>query len=145
MDEQKRLIQNQKSSKWYYENREKKLEYQKQYQKEHNRNEYASMYREQNSEKINEYSRRAYNKNKEYYVERRRKMLREHPEINRARSLVGLHVKKGKLIRPDKCSECGKICQPCAHHVDYFRPLDIQWLCRKCHSLTHRQDTNDIL
>ena len=43
-------------------------------------------------------------------------------------------LKKGTLIRPKKCSKCGKRCKPHAHHDDYRKPLEVRWLCFKpCH------------
>lgn len=49
-------------------------------------------------------------------------------------------VRKGILLKPDRCSECraegtGRMIQ--AHHEDYGRPLDVIWLCPKCHRAKH--------
>ena len=46
-------------------------------------------------------------------------------------------VKKGTLIRPDKCEECGKSCIPHGHHDDYTKLLDVRWLCIQCHEKWH--------
>lgn len=62
-----------------------------------------------------------------------RAFKRQHPEIVRAHGMVGRAVRSGALVRPAVCSSCGKGCRPDAHHVDYAKPLDVQWLCRKCH------------
>ena len=43
----------------------------------------------------------------------------------------------GKVIRPNKCSMCGIECIPQGHHHDYSKPLDVIWLCAKCHSKVH--------
>jgi ribosomal protein L44E len=44
----------------------------------------------------------------------------------------------GRLIRPDNCSACGSSEWPIqAHHEDYSRPLDVQWLCTRCHGRLH--------
>ncbi len=47
----------------------------------------------------------------------------------------------GVLVRPDTCSRCGRnpglasdgraMIQ--AHHHDYEKPLDVEWICCKCH------------
>lgn len=59
----------------------------------------------------------------------------------RARQMVSRAVRKGILIRPEECSRCGE--RPGVnvaggpkiqgHHHDYNKPLDVEWLCAKCH------------
>jgi hypothetical protein len=61
-------------------------------------------------------------------------MNKEHTE---AYKRFNYALKVGKLKRPASCSRCGKKCQPHGHHQDYDLPLDVQWLCLKCHSLEH--------
>ncbi len=46
-------------------------------------------------------------------------------------------VKTNKLIRPNICSKCFKICIPHAHHEDYNKPYDVIWLCSYCHFKLH--------
>jgi hypothetical protein len=64
------------------------------------------------------------------------------PEQNRAHVKLHRAIRLGRLIRPSNCEECGQDPGKCkngaskiqAHHEDYSRPLDVQWLCPKCHS-----------
>lgn len=42
-------------------------------------------------------------------------------------------VRGGKILRPPQCDRCSKPCKPDAHHHDYAKPLDVEWLCRQCH------------
>lgn len=72
-----------------------------------------------NREKLNEYQREWYQKNKE--------KRRAHVILSRA-------IKSGKIVRPMSCSECKKKCKPDGHHIDYSKPLDVIWICRTCHS-----------
>ncbi len=63
-----------------------------------------------------------------------------HPEKRRARELVQTAVRSGFLVKPDKCEECGKETPSRGlhgHHEDYTKPLEVHWLCRKCHHTTH--------
>lgn len=52
---------------------------------------------------------------------------------SRANDSVRCAIKKGELIRPNKCSVCGKKCRVQAHHSDYKSKLDIIWVCQSCH------------
>ena len=54
-----------------------------------------------------------------------------------AQRAVSIAVLNGKLVRPKLCSECGKRREIQAHHNDYCKPYDIQWLCRLCHKAIH--------
>lgn len=47
-------------------------------------------------------------------------------------------VRSGKLIRPENCSLCGMIGKIEGHHADYSKPLEVIWVCRKCHMAIHR-------
>lgn len=44
-------------------------------------------------------------------------------------------IKSGKLIRPDGCEDCGKQGRIEGHHEDYAKPLEVIWLCPRCHKL----------
>ena len=58
-----------------------------------------------------------------------------HPEKHKARDAVGKAKRSGKLI-PKPCFICGKN-EVHAHHDDYSKPLQVKWLCIKCHSQEH--------
>lgn len=46
-------------------------------------------------------------------------------------------IKKGEIIKTP-CEKCGNI-KTQAHHIDYNKPFDIKWLCRKCHAKEHKK------
>lgn len=54
-----------------------------------------------------------------------------------AQSKVAYAVKSGAMVRPCKCDQCGQPCKPQAHHHDYSKPFDIQWICVPCHRKEH--------
>lgn len=56
-----------------------------------------------------------------------------YPEKYHARNLVHSAIKRGVIIRPNACSICGIECKPHAHHEDYSKPLDVVWVCVRCH------------
>lgn len=53
----------------------------------------------------------------------------------RAHDAIRRGIKKGTLVRPLACPECGTTTRriEAAHH-DYTRPMDFCWLCRSCHA-----------
>ncbi len=69
----------------------------------------------------------------EYQKTRRAK----YPERFKARNAVSNAIRDGRLTR-QPCEVCGDI-KSQAHHEDYSRPLDVQWLCFKHHRETHGQ------
>lgn len=78
---------------------------------------------------------------RKWEAENRDKILanrrKRNPKV-RAREAVKYAVRVGKLIRPGHCERCKKPCKPHAHHPDYTKPLDVEWLCRDCHGKEHR-------
>lgn len=65
-------------------------------------------------------------------------MVRATPK-HAARMALRRAVKRGDLSRPSACERCGRDTKPHAHHADYSRPLDVQWLCPLCHGHAHRR------
>ena len=57
-----------------------------------------------------------------------------------ARNRVYRAVKAGSLVRPGECENCGKECKTEGAHFDYARPLDVRWLCRRCHFIWDRSE-----
>lgn len=56
----------------------------------------------------------------------------------RARGAVHRAVARGDLLKPESCSGCGRSgIRIHAHHHDYKKPLDVAWLCQRCHVVEH--------
>lgn len=56
----------------------------------------------------------------------------------RARVRVNKAVRGGVLKAPPSCPSCGNADRKLqAHHADYSKPLDIEWLCFLCHRRLH--------
>ena len=55
-----------------------------------------------------------------------------------ATMLVGNAIRDKRLKKPDKCSECGRKCRIHGHHEDYYKPLDVIWVCQICHKKRHK-------
>lgn len=69
----------------------------------------------------------------------KRNWIQRNQEKRSAHILVGNSLKNGSLVRPDQCERCGGKCTPEAHHEDYSKPLDVDWLCTSCHGERHRE------
>lgn len=59
-----------------------------------------------------------------------------HPDAYRAQTAVGNALRDGRIAR-GLCSFCGTDQNVHGHHRDYSRPLDVTWLCAKCHHRIH--------
>ena len=60
---------------------------------------------------------------------------KRNPEKVRAHWIVSNAIRYGKLTRKS-CEICGNE-KSHAHHNDYSKPLEIEWLCHKCHWQKH--------
>lgn len=117
----------------------------------------VSDWRKRNPHKIKEYRERSKERQRIYY----RKWYAEHgrcrrldyaecikswissnPEAVRARQIIANEIEGGRLQRPVICSKCERECRLHAHHKDYTKPLEIQWLCPSCHKLLHNIEMN---
>lgn len=80
-----------------------------------------------------------------YVGERREKILeaakarRATPGAKRdAQTAVGNAVRDGRLIKPDACSRCSRAgIRLEGHHDDYSKPIEVVWLCVRCHRRHH--------
>lgn len=84
---------------------------------------------------------RAYEAQRSQTTERREKQKeyahrkkQRYPEKVSARNRVASALKSGRLTK-EPCAMCGTTFMVEAHHEDYSKPLNVQWLCH-CH---HRQ------
>lgn len=60
------------------------------------------------------------------------------PERVRAAGLVNMRIRRGAMERPPACTQCGKMGRVDAHHEDYAKPDQVEFLCRSCHMKRHR-------
>lgn len=63
--------------------------------------------------------------------------------ISKKRAAVYHKVRKailsGRLIQ-QPCNQCGSSKNINAHHHDYTRALEVEWLCASCHIARHKRE-----
>ncbi len=62
---------------------------------------------------------------------------KRNPQKAAAHRIVRNAIRRGEMQRL-ACQECGDP-KAQAHHADYSKPLDVKWLCHKCHKKEHRK------
>jgi hypothetical protein len=62
-----------------------------------------------------------------------------HPEHKKARQAVYEAIKRGDLLKPTRCEDCGQEKPLQGHHESYEKEhwLEVRWVCRKCHRKIH--------
>ena len=113
-----------------------------------NRKEKADYYREYDAKRFKDDPRvrirhEAYKKTeagKKSLLASRQKWLENNSEKRAAHVILGNRLKNGKIAKPSKCENCGMENRKIhGHHHDYSKPLDVKWLCPKCHALEHKR------
>ncbi len=122
------------------------------------KNAIRTIYRENNRERIRIQDQENYKKNPEKfqdsakvrmkkYLSGKGKETRElnkilNPEKHEARKIMTAAVRSKKIIKPKSCTMCNtEVNRIEGHHEDYLKPLEIIWLCCKCHRSLHRKET----
>jgi len=75
----------------------------------------------------------------EYKYRYKQRQEEKHPKKVRARRMVNSAVQTGKLQR-GKCVKCGTEENIEAHHTDYDKPLEVEWICKKHHIEFHNSE-----
>jgi hypothetical protein len=50
---------------------------------------------------------------------------------------VASAIRRGILVKPERCEACGSDGQLDGHHDDHRQPLNVKWWCRACHVRHH--------
>lgn len=72
----------------------------------------------------------------------REKYNEANPEKHQAHIILNNAMSSGKIVRKP-CEICG--CSKSeGHHEDYSKPLEVVWLCRKCHKNHHKERRQNV-
>lgn len=74
------------------------------------------------------------------YIENQQKWRKNNRHKANAHSMVKRAIQSGKIQKPTKCQKCGNKGDIQAHHPDYSKPLEVIFLCNKCHKEEHKKD-----
>lgn len=73
-------------------------------------------------------------------IEQDRIWKQRHPRKAEAWKVMKAAVRRGELVRPDACERCGTSGGRIeASHDDYDKPLEVEWLCPRCHGAKDRK------
>lgn len=85
--------------------------------------------------------------NNEHYLKTVSAPKKKWDTENRYKKNAHLKVKRNismKGNKPNQCQLCGTRSDELeGHHYDYSKPLDVTWLCKRCHSLAHKAINED--
>jgi hypothetical protein len=88
----------------------------------------------------NERQRISYQKHKEKRCQNRRDDYDRQRQTGQSQAslIVVRAIELGLFERPSFCEACGERSSNIhGHHEDYSKPLEVQWLCSKCHREEH--------
>ena len=86
-------------------------------------------------ERTRRQSAERYRRNREHRLQQhaaRRRSIK-----GRAKEQLQIGVRAGQIQKPRFCEVCGRDVQLDGHHFDYSLPLEVLWLCRRCHARVH--------
>lgn len=67
-----------------------------------------------------------------------KKWILKNPLKHKAHTILNDALKSNKITKPLLCENCKKEKELQAHHEDYNKPLEVVWLCSKCHHELHK-------
>ena len=139
--EQLREYNRRKAHEYYWKNPEKFRELSRKYKSKHKEkvNEYARQYglehREEIRNRMKQYLKEYRSSHKEEHKISSAKQREKFPDETKARLIANHAIRDGKLTK-QTCEICGEE-NTQAHHDDYNYPLEVRWLCVKCHNEWH--------
>lgn len=121
---------------YYRKNKEACLAYSKKWAKENPDKVKANWTKHQSTQEYRDYQQE-YRKNNAQKLYQQ-KQAREIERYGHAHKAIRNRLSRGKLEK-QPCEVCGS--EPAeAHHDDYNKPLEIRWLCKKCHTKWHSEN-----
>ena len=102
-------------------------------------------HRNKNVKRIRKYdlSRAKLPHRKKYMSAYGREYRKSNPLKRGAMSLLNSAIRSGKIRKPKNCTMCNEEVRMYGHHTDYYKPLDVIWVCQVCHKKLHKELNED--
>lgn len=94
-------------------------------------------YHRRMSEALSEYKKHWAEQNKDKTRAAKQRYIAQNPDKRFCHVALNNAVRDKKIMK-EPCEKCGEKKSE-AHHEDYSKPLEVLWLCRKCHARHHRK------
>lgn len=126
-----------------------RCKYQREYQSQH-REHYRRLFAKHRLDHPEQYKwyREEYTKTTQYRImhsQKAQEYKKSHREAIKAHNKVTKAIISGKLVRPGFCSQCNSTGKIEAHHPDYSKPLEVVFLCVKCHMEEHKRLRSQVV
>ena len=89
------------------------------------------------NESVREYDR---SRGSRCSAEALREYRAKYPVKYKAHCALSNAVRDGRITKPMACEDCNSTFAIHGHHDDYSKPLEIRWLCAKCHHRWHAEN-----
>ena len=70
----------------------------------------------------------------------KQKWIDANPEKRKCHNTLNNAVRDGKIDKPTECPKCRRTVRLMGHHHDYTKPLEVEWMCGKCHYEHHQTE-----
>lgn len=130
--------------KWRADNRERLLAGKKRYHEAHKDEDnarskaYRAEHKEETREMILNWRKNNSELWKYHHDKSQKKYIANNNIVARAHGTVFRAIQRGELVA-QACEVCGGK-KTEAHHDDYNKPLEVRWLCKKCHTEWHKHN-----
>lgn len=99
----------------------------------------AKRNRERSLERKRKWARIAYRRDPQKFLAANRLRAQRDLVKHRARKALEKAVQTRKILKPKACPQCGATDRRIeGHHTDYTKPLEVIWLCSRCHGEAHK-------
>lgn len=130
--EQKRKAQ----KKYRQKNKDKLVEKNREYRKKNIiwYRAWSRDYDEKNKVKRKKLWQNYYQKDKEELKKKKKEYRKKNPLKIKSQTLASYYI---QIPKSQICQSCNKSLAVDKHHIDYFKPLEVVFLCKKCHNRLH--------
>ena len=87
--------------------------------------------------------RKRYSSNKQKEKDYHAEYKSRNPDKYKARYILNNAIRRG-TVKKEPCEKCKTTDRVTAHHDNYSQPLDVHWLCPKCHMEEDKRISIDL-